>query len=248
LLPTIQKLRALLAKVGDDNLPPGAVPGIEPIKPAEPPAEKAAPVPIEEAKEAPDVNEYLEQVLSDFHKREVDQEENVARSLPFMGTSLAVLSGLIGVVRTSIPMFSLSHYFITVYSIISFLSLYLLAMLRFLWIAVRPRRFKTTLTADEFYETYQRFKAYYEPRHLSPAEMNAAIINDLREGLISNYAEVATRNRGNNLARIGARAHAFQCLVFALFLACCLVGAIMVHDQVLSVFQPAELPPYYGID
>jgi hypothetical protein len=33
-----------------------------------------------------------------------------------------------------------------------------------------------------------------------------------------------------------------------LFLACCLVGAIIMHDQVLSPLQPAEPAPYYGID
>ena len=188
-------------------------------------------------------------MLSDFHKREVDQEENVARSLPFFGPSLAVTATLLGIVAKSLPTFSLTDWYpASIYFILAILAASILVMLCYLWTAVRPRRFKIPLTAEEFYDTYQSFKAFYEGQNLSVAQRNAALISDLRLGLIRNYAEVATTNQKHTLARLNARARAFQCLIVVLFLAFCLVGVIIVHDQVLTPPKSAEPAPYYGID
>ncbi len=46
--------------------------------------------------------EYAEKIISDAFKREIDQEENVVRSLPFFATSLGVLAAATGVVRSNV--------------------------------------------------------------------------------------------------------------------------------------------------
>jgi hypothetical protein len=46
-----------------------------------------------------DANEYLETLVADSYKRELDQEENVVRSLPFAAAALAVVSTIMVVIR-----------------------------------------------------------------------------------------------------------------------------------------------------
>jgi len=54
-----------------------------------------------------DANEYLEKIVAESYKREIDQEENVVRSLPFVAAALAVLATIMIFLRSYIPLYSL---------------------------------------------------------------------------------------------------------------------------------------------
>jgi hypothetical protein len=195
-----------------------------------------------------DSKEYLEQILADSYRSENDREENVARSLPFFGTSLAVLAALLGIVRSSLPVLSWSIFAISTYMILISLLTSLLFVLCYLWLAVKRRSFEFLSTGDELYNHYESLQKYYEStqmlgdnkedaavRDVRVGLIEESIINDLRILLIKEYSKVSTINHANNLARAEARAKAFQSLVVTLFLAYCLVFAIIVHDQAVNI-------------
>src|SRR3954462_11438216 len=70
-----------------------------------------AAVPIREGK----LDEYLEEIFAERYKRQLDQEENVARTLPFFAAALAVLANIVGLLRPSIPSFSTTLFSISVH-------------------------------------------------------------------------------------------------------------------------------------
>jgi hypothetical protein len=50
------------------------------------------------------LNEYLEKLGADSYKREIDQEENVVRSLPFAATFLVLLASVLAFIADYIPL------------------------------------------------------------------------------------------------------------------------------------------------
>src|SRR5690242_10543276 len=77
--------------------------------------------------------EYLEKLVTESFKRELDQEENVVRSLPFFATSIGVLITFVGFVRTTLPAFSLTAWPIIAYGLLFSLLCALAALLLFLY-------------------------------------------------------------------------------------------------------------------
>ncbi len=51
----------------------------------------------------PKTAEHLERLFADAFKREVDQEENVARTLPFFATAIGTILATIGLLRPASP-------------------------------------------------------------------------------------------------------------------------------------------------
>ena len=94
-------------------------------------------------------DEYVEKVVTDSYKRELDQEENVVRSLPFFATSLGILATALGLARTAIGPFALSGIQLAIYTTLALTAVSILLVLAFLVQAIRPRDFKNPMTEQD---------------------------------------------------------------------------------------------------
>ncbi|EWY36954.1 hypothetical protein N825_22850 [Skermanella stibiiresistens SB22] len=191
-------------------------------------------------------SEYLEKLIADSFKREMDQEENVIRSLPFFATSIGVLVTFVGFARGLLPAFSRTSwpelgYGILVHGALAGLLVSLLALLLFLYKAVRERQFEYPMSESEMLDYAASLTAYY--RALAdeatasgggdddPVEViERAVVDDLRATMMGQMAASAKLSRANNLARLKARARAFSALMTALGFALVLIVAILIHD------------------
>jgi hypothetical protein len=191
--------------------------------------------------------EYLEKLIAESFKRELDQEENVIRSLPFFATSIGVLVTFIGFVRGLLPAFSWTSwpvlgYGVLVHGSLAGLLVSLIALLLFLYQAVRERKFNYPMSEAEMLNyiagltTYYRDLAEQSPgsgggEEIDPMEViDRAVVDDIRATMMGQMAASAAVSRSNNLARLKARARAFSALMTALGFALVLIVAILIHD------------------
>jgi len=177
-----------------------------------------------------DANEYLEMILADSYRREVAQEENLARSLPSFATALAVLAIVLGVLRPAIPALSWSLFSLAIYSILLFLGIFAFLAVIFLLRTLWPRSFAYLMRENELNAYIRNLRRYYRHAELAPAEIEEAIAADVRDAMIEQYAEGAIRNRANNAERAGARSCALSALLAALAFAFLMIAALLIHD------------------
>lgn len=177
-----------------------------------------------------ETNEYLEGILADSYRHEVDQEELLARSLPSLATALAVLAILLAVALPEIPMLAWSPYSIVVYLILAFLAISAFLAILFLVWALWPRRFAYLMRESDLSSYMRNLRRYYRHTELSPAEIEEAVAADVRDAMIEQYAEGAIRNRANNAERAGARSGALAALLAALAFAFLMMAALLIHD------------------
>lgn len=204
--------------------------------------------------------EYVERLVSEHYKRELEQEENVVRSLPFFATSIGVLVTFVGFARGLLPSASLKPWPLLVFGLLSGVLASLASLLYFLYQVVRRREDKSPMHAEEILAYSGSLATYYRKgteapdapeddgvKLLSPAGADAdgpamesatdqvveqAIMDDLRNTLIPQIAKAAQASRSNNWARLRARSRAFSALMVALAFALALIVAILVHDAV----------------
>jgi hypothetical protein len=174
--------------------------------------------------------EYLEKILAESYKREIDQEENVVRSLPFVAAALAVLFTIVSFIKGYIPAYSAGTYAILIYALFVSFGISVASAICFLFFAVYPRRFKYLASSQELYSYVEQLRDYYAGLGSIPEEAQKAIVEDVRIFMIEQYTLGSTRNQINNVARSAARSRAFTGLVLALGLAFLIVTIISVHE------------------
>jgi hypothetical protein len=176
------------------------------------------------------VSEYLEKILSDAYKREIDQEENVVRSLPFVAATLAVLFTIISLSRESIPKYTNSYYENFIYALLILLIAAVSLIIWYLLIAVRPRRFEYLMSEKDLKQYADDLRHYYSQIHTRASDIEQKLMVDLRQTMVDQYSVGAMNNRANNVSRARARARSFTSLVVALGLAFMLLVTISVHE------------------
>lgn len=177
-----------------------------------------------------DVDEYIEKLVADAYRREGEQEENVARSLPFFAASLAVLATVLGLVRAVLPPIELSTYSIISYGCLIGIAAAVILVIWHLGIAVWPRRFEYLMSESDLRAYTDQLREFYSHTHANSDDIEAAVLDDLRTSMIEQYAKGAMQNRANNVARTRARSFALTALVVALGFAFGLIGAILMND------------------
>ena len=56
-----------------------------------------------DSKVAMEADEYLEKIAAERYERELDQEENVVRNLPFAAAALAIIFAFMAAIRGDVP-------------------------------------------------------------------------------------------------------------------------------------------------
>jgi hypothetical protein len=174
-------------------------------------------------------DEYLEKLVAAAYKQEVDQDENIARSLPFFAAALAVLATVLGFVRDLLPPFELSAFAVVSYSCLAFIALAVGVVIWFLGDAVRPRRCAYLMDEIALRAYAKKLDEFYRGDEDALDGLEDAVVDDLRAAMIEQYAAGAMQNRANNAARVRARSYALSALVAALGFAFLLIGAILMQ-------------------
>lgn len=177
--------------------------------------------------------EYIEKVVAEAFKREFDQEENVVRSLPFFATSLGILASAVAFARPALCEPVWQPFSVAIYASLAALGLTSLAIFWFLFIAVKPRQFRYLMAEHELIHYAEQLSNFYATDGEGPpADIESAIIDDLREAVTTQLATAAEASRAVNFTRLGARAKALVALVSAILLAFIILALILVRDTV----------------
>jgi hypothetical protein len=171
-------------------------------------------------------------IVAESYKREIDQEENVARSLPFVAATLAILTTMMIFLRNYIPEYSLDIYQFVVWLMLVTFGALITITIYFLHDAIRHRSFQYVAPADQLYAYATQLRLYYGTLGKTPEEIERSIIEDARILMIEQYAIGATYNQRINIDRSRARARAFSSLLLALALAYGIVVTISAHEVV----------------
>ncbi len=179
------------------------------------------------------LDDYTEKFYTDGYKQQIADEENVPRSLPFFATASAVLVAIIAASKDLIPGFSWTVYSAWIWALIALLALCLLASMILLLFALWPRDFKYVMSEPELHNYVEQLRKFYSLNStLSASQREAAILEDLRIALSSQYRVGAANNRAINFGRASKRATAFCLLVFALILAFAMIASILVNIKI----------------
>jgi hypothetical protein len=181
-----------------------------------------------------DASEYLEALMAEGYKKEIDQEENVVRSLPFVAVGLALLSTIMIFIAKYIPTHLWSYYTILVWVMLVGFGLLIIRIIFYLYRSVSRRNFQYVTPANDLYAYATSLNGYYTALGRTPQQISDAVIEDMRTLMIQQYAIGARHNQAINVARSGARAKAFGSLVLALALAFAIVVTISVHEVMIG--------------
>lgn len=187
-------------------------------------------------------DDYLESVFEDAFKRELEVDENVARTLPFFAATLALVVTLYGYATTKLP--PLEFQFLSL-----LLHLLLLAgagclggVVYSLFQAVRARVYRLPPKETELIAWADGLKAYYAEQAISPEAADEKVAGDLRRRMILEFAEGVEHNRAANVPKLKARAQGFTLLVAALGIAFLMIGIIFSADRLAS--PGSKSPPH----
>jgi hypothetical protein len=178
--------------------------------------------------------EYVEKIVADSFRREGDQEENVARTLPFFATALGVIATALIFIRPALCAPNLQPLTVAIYFALLATVVMVFIVLGLLSVAVWPRRFQVPMTEDALLGYAEQLMDYYTapgpPTAIAASTIEEAIVDDLREAMTRQMATAATRSHSINSSRLKARSRALTALVFAISLAFVLVTLIFVRD------------------
>lgn len=176
------------------------------------------------------MDDYLEKLFADAYKREVEQEENVVRSLPFIAAIASVTLLVLREFGDGLTPLdgSITAYFL--HGLLVAVGLLFLYVFVFLFIALRSRNYRYPIDEPQIRRIAEELVDFYTNEGLAPADADAAACRDLREQMIEQFAAAATNNRRQNELRHTARSSAFNGLILALALSLMFVATIYIME------------------
>ena len=169
---------------------------------------------------------HVERLLADTYRREIEQEENIWRSLPFFAATLALeLAALFQVVDRLPPATTLAGQ--VSLGLLAAAALASFVALGFLAAAIFPAKFRY-IAADTELLTYAETLMAIEASPL-PGAPQAAAASELRVTLAEQYADATDHNRALNRRRELRRSVAGMATIAAILLTLLLVAATFAH-------------------
>ena len=183
------------------------------------------------------MDDYLEKLFADAYRREVEQEENVVRSLPIIAAIASITLLVLREFGDGVPAFDWSVLAFVVHSLILLIGAAFLYVLFFLFVALRPRRYEHPDDEIDIRSVAEATLEHYQNEGKSAEVAEAIALRGIRRQMIEQFASAATNNREQNLRRQRARSEAFNGLVAALALAFVLVGTIYTAETLAAAAQ-----------
>lgn len=173
---------------------------------------------------------YLEKSFEAALKREMEQEENVLRSLPFFATSIGFLLTFVGFLLVHLPPPALTPFSVGVYGGLFGLCGILLGLIVLLHRATRRRPLLLPAEETELLVYAEELRTSRQARGAGAAETGSADAAALRRLAVQQLARSAQVYRANNDDRLRARDGAFRLLFAAIALAICVMLSVAVHS------------------
>ncbi len=174
------------------------------------------------------VRVYLEAVVKDGFDREIGQDENVVRSLPFFATSLGVLASAFALARPSLCAPSLDHLSLAIYAALTGLGGSAAATLTFLFRLSVARPYAYPMPEQDFIARAAELTVALRAGQDDPVDEQ--VMDELRALRIEQLTEATKVNRRNNVMRGRARGWALAMLITAIGFAFLLLALIFVRD------------------
>lgn len=185
-------------------------------------------------------DEYLESVFKEAFKRELEVDENVARTLPFFAATLALVVTLYGYATTKLPAFELGFLSLLLHLLLLAGAACLAGVVYSLFQAVRAREYRIPPKETEQIAWAEGLKAFYADQGMNPVAADDKVASDLRARMLVEFAEGVEHNRAANAPKLKARAQGFTLLVAALGIAFLMIAIIFTTDRLGPAGQPRE--------
>lgn len=182
-------------------------------------------------------DEFLESAFKDSFKRELEVDENVARTLPFFAATLALGATLYNFIIGRLPPFGLDILSLVLHGLLAIAGGCLAAVVWTLFQAVRQRQYRIPPKETELLTWSQELAEHFTGEGLKPSTVETRVVEQLRDRLIYEYAASAEHNRDANKPKLQARALGFTLLVVMLGIAFLMIGIMFVAAR---VSPPAE--------
>lgn len=183
------------------------------------------------------MQDYVEAVVKDGFRHELEQDENVIRSLPFFATSLGLLATVLSVTRADLCLPDRGPFSLALGIVLGLLGLSVTATLVFLFRAISPRRFAYPMQGTDFVAyaagVVEAYRAGQEDGGDEAVPLEKLALAEVRATRIQQLAEATEVNRRNNLARNGARAVALTALLAAITSAFLLFATIVARETLV---------------
>lgn len=176
-------------------------------------------------------DEYLEEVIKDAFERELDEGENIARTLPFFAASFAVAVPLYGYVTGRLPEFEFQLLSLTLHALLILGAGCAVMILWNLFLMVRLREYRILPKETEQIEWMQALRVHYEAQGLTAATVDKRVTQQLRDQMLLEYAAGAEHNREANAPKLRARASGVTFFVVMLVIAFGMIGIIFVSQR-----------------
>jgi len=191
-------------------------------------------------------DDYMEGVFKDAFKRELEVDENVARTLPFFAATLALVVTLYGYATTKLPPLEWRFLSVLLHLLLLAGAACLAGVVLSLFQAVRARVYRLPPKETELVAWAAGLKAFYAEQGMSPEAADDKVAGDLRSRMIVEFAEGVEHNRAANVPKLKARAQGFTLLVAALGVAFLMIAIIFSTDRLAwpgSKSAPHEQSP-----
>ena len=184
-----------------------------------------------------EADEYLEEVLKDSFDRELDVDENVARTLPFFAAAFAFAGPMFTYIIVELPP-SGGVLGVVLRIMLAAAAVSACIVLGNLFRAVRRRDYKIPPSEPELVEYANDLKEAYGQTGLTPKFVQVRTKEKLRELMVRHYADDTAHNRRVNAPKLKARAEGFTWLVIMLSIAFLMIGTMFVTDEVTALRKP----------
>jgi hypothetical protein len=164
-------------------------------------------------------DEYLERIVAASYAREIDQEENIFRTLPFAATALAIIFAFMVFIKGDVPSRLDGFYSILIWLFLLLFWMVIAFSLVFLWLAVLAKPLRYLSSPNELYRYVMDLRNYYTASGNPIDQIEQRVIEDTQTLMIEQYTLGAVHNQRINEKRLRARTRAFQSLIVALILA-----------------------------
>ena len=171
---------------------------------------------------------YIEKILADAYRREIDQEENVWRSLPFFTATLALEVTAVFQVLNRLP--PLNHWTgMASLVLLIWSGLFALVALILLADSVRPAKFIYVTTEIELLNYAEKLiRDEQELRNRVPQDPFSAVAT-LKSSLARQYAKAIVHNRHINYVRDRGRSIAGLLIISSVLTTLLLVAASLKY-------------------
>jgi len=188
------------------------------------------------------MDEYLEGLFERSYDREAGQEERVFNSLSFFVAAMALTINALGYIATKLPPFAFSAYSLTTYALMGLAAALMAPVIWALFDGVRERIYRLPPKETDTLAWAFALKNFHIAKGLSGKALDNAVVGELREEMLREFAESVVHNRAQNAKRTGARTTGIILMVGQLALAFFIVAIIFVHDRFAPDPSKASAP------